>query len=67
MKILIMVYNWYINSIIYKNWLLIAFLALTLTLISKFIFNKPESQIMRLWRLLKHMDQKSSVFYQKKR
>ena len=67
MKILIMVYNWYINSIIYKNWLLIAFLALTLTLISEFIFNKPDSQIMRFWKLIKYIDQQSGIFYQKKR
>ena len=67
MKILIAIYNRYVNSFIFENWFLIAVILLSLTLISEFIFNKPDSQIMRLWRLLKHMDQKSSVFYQKKR
>lgn len=67
MKILIALYDWYTNSLIFENWLMIAFLVLILTLISEFIFNKPECQIMRFWKFIKCLDQKSSVFYQKKR
>ena len=67
MKILKAMYDWYTNSYIFENWLMVAFLVLTLTLILEFLINKPESQILRFWRLIKHLDQKSGVFYQKKR
>ena len=67
MKILIAIYNWYVNSVIFKNWFLIAVILLSLTLISEFIFNKPDSQIMRFWKLIKYIDQQSGIFYQKKR
>jgi hypothetical protein len=66
MKILIAVYNWYTNSLIFENWFLIAIILLSLTLISEFIFNKPESQILHFWKLIKVLDQKSRFIYEKR-
>lgn len=67
MEILMKVFNWYTNSLIFKNWVLTAIFLLILILIMEFIFDKQESKILHFWKFIKHQDQKSKIFYQKKR
>lgn len=57
---------WYTNGIIFKNWLWIAFILIMLFVISDLKFNKPDSYILKLWNLIKALDQKSKFIYKKR-
>lgn len=58
-------FNLYINSSISKNWFVIAFIALLLLTILDLTFNKPDSQILAFFRLIKQVDLKSKFIYEK--
>ena len=58
-------FNLYINSSISKNWFVIAFITLLLLTILDLTFNKPDSQILAFFRLIKQLDLKSKFIYEK--
>ena len=57
---------WYTDGKIFKNWLCIAFILIVIFIISDLKFNKPDSYILKLWKLIKLLDQKSKFIYEKR-
>ena len=56
---------WYTDGIIFKNWLIISIILIAI-LISDFKLNKPYNYILKLWKLIKALDQKSKFIYKKR-
>ena len=57
---------WYTDGIIFKNWLIISIILIVMFIISDFIFNKPDSYVLKLWKFIKVLDQKSKFIYEKR-
>ena len=57
---------WYTNGTIFKNWLIISITLIVMFIISDFKFNKSDSYILKLWKLIKTLDQKSKFIYEKR-
>ena len=57
---------WYTDGIIFKNWLIISIILIVMFIISDFIFNKPDGYILKLWKFIKVLDQKSKFIYEKR-
>ena len=55
---------WYTNGTIFKNWLIISITLIVMFIISDFKFNKSDSYILKLWKLIKTLDQKSKFIYE---
>ena len=57
---------WYTNGNISKNWPIIAILFIVVFIIADLKFNKPDSYVLKLWRIITALDQKSKFIYEKK-
>ena len=55
---------WYTNGTIFKNWLIISITLIVMFIISDFKFNKSDSYILKLCKLIKTLDQKSKFIYE---
>ena len=57
---------WYTDGTIFKNWFIISITLIVMFIISDFKFNKSDSYILKLWKLIKTLDQKSKFIYEKR-
>ncbi|MCP1226750.1 hypothetical protein [Sebaldella sp. S0638] len=60
------IFQLYTESFVFNNWLAIALILFSLTVIADLIINKSESYIYDFWQWIKLMDQKSGVLYKKR-
>ena len=57
---------WYTDGTIFKNWFIISITLIVMFIISDFKFNKSDSYILKLCKLIKTLDQKSKFIYEKR-
>ena len=57
---------WYTDGTIFKNRLIISITLIVMFIISDFKFNKSDSYILKLCKLIKTLDQKSKFIYEKR-